>query len=56
MLGELIRSTRKLDEQTLVSPADIPNLPFRTLDQFMEFDQKLKPDEHLNQYLVGFAG
>lgn len=52
ILNELLRTSRRVHQDGLVAPEDVPKFPLQTLGDFQNFDKLLEQNSALNDYMV----
>lgn len=55
MLKEIIISNKCKNSDGFIAPEDCPTFPLKSLDDFLAFDEKLRKDIVLKDYLVSLS-
>lgn len=50
-----MRATKTSVELPISLPEDLPNFPFKSVEQFQTFDLRLQIDGYLHQYMVSYV-
>ncbi|XP_064215864.1 uncharacterized protein LOC135267914 [Tribolium castaneum] len=52
ILNELLRTSRRVHQDVLVAPEDVPKFPIQTLEEFQHFNNRLELNPVLNDYMI----